>query len=193
MINSRNIKSIYAKNPKEWRNWPLKNHKKENKVNLIKYRKHTGKPSVTSKQAMEEAICFGWIDTTMKRLDDDRYMQRFSKRTKNSKWSRNTLKYGKELIKKRKMTKAGLEAYQKGLKKGPFDHYRKKNPKTPEDLIKELSKKKNKKAKDNFEDFSKSNKRYYLWWIESAKRPETRKRRINHVVERVREGKGFGE
>ena len=78
MTNSKNIKTIYTKNRKEWRKWLLKNHKKENKVNLIKYRKHTGKPSVTSKQAMEEAICFGWIDTTMKRLDDERYMQRFS-------------------------------------------------------------------------------------------------------------------
>jgi len=192
MINSKNIKTIYAKNPKEWRNWLLKNHKKEDKVNLIKYRKHTGKPSVTSKEAMGEAICFGWIDTTMKRLDDERYMQRFSKRNKNSRWSRNTLRYSKELIKKRKMTKAGLEAYKKGLKKKPLDHDRKKNPKTPEDLIKELNKKKNKKAKENFEKFSKSNKRYYLWWIESAKRPETRAKRIKEVVERAKENKRFG-
>ena len=97
------MKTFYAKNTKEWREWLRKNHKKESSIYLIKYRKHTNKPSLTSKEAMVEAICFGWIDTTMKGLDEDRYMQRFCKRTKNSRWSKNTLRYAKELIKKRNM------------------------------------------------------------------------------------------
>ena len=189
MMDDDKIKKFYAKNRKEWRKWLLKNHKKEGKVNLIKYKKHTGKPSLTSKEAMEEAICFGWIDTTIKKLDEERYMQRFSKRSKNSRWSKNTLKYGKILIKKGKMAKAGMEAYKKGLKKKPLDHKLSKNPKTPEDLIKKL----NKKAKQNFDKMAPSYRRFYIWWIENAKRTETRKRRIKHVVERVKEGKKFGE
>ena len=98
MMDDNNIKTIYAKNRKQWGAWLRKNHKKENKVNLIKYKKHTGKPSLTPKEAMEEAICFGWIDTTVNRLDEERYMQRFSKRSKNSRWSKNTLSYAKKLI-----------------------------------------------------------------------------------------------
>lgn len=193
MTPNKNIKTIYAKNRKEWRSWLLKNHKKEDKVNLIKYKKHTGKPSVTSKEAMEEAICFGWIDTTMKRMDEERYMQRFTKRTKNSKWSKNTLKYGSQLIKQNKMTKAGLEAYQKGLKKGPFDQNRSKNMETPEDLIKELNKKKNAKARENFYNLAPSYKKVYLRWIESAKRQETRDKRIKETIKRAKENKKFGE
>lgn len=191
MIDDKNVKSVYAKNPKEWRNWLLKNHKKETKVNLIKFKKHTGKPSLTPKEAMDEAICFGWIDTTVKRLDEERYMQRFSKRGKNASWSKNTLSYAKRLIKEGKMVEAGLEAYKKGLKKKPLDHGLQKNPQMPEDLKKELEK--TKKAKENFDKMSKSYKRYYLWWIERAKRPETRNKRIKEVVKRIKQGKKFGE
>lgn len=191
MMDNKRVETVYAKNRKEWRRWLSKNHKKENKVNLIKYKKHTGKPSLTSKEAMEEAICFGWIDTTMKRLDEEKYMQRFSKRTGNSRWSKNTLRYGKNLIEQGKMAKAGLEAYKKGLKKKPLDHKLRKNPRTPGDLTKELDK--NKKAKQNFMDMAPSYKRFYIWWIENAKKSDTRKRRIKQVVERVKENKKFGE
>lgn len=89
-----------AKNREDWRNWLKKNHLEETKVILIKYKKHTGKSSITNREAMEEAICFGWIDTTVKRIDDEKYSQTFVKRNKNSKWSINTLSYGKELLKK---------------------------------------------------------------------------------------------
>ena len=71
---------------------------------------------------MEEAICFGWIDTTIKRLDEDTYLRHFSRRNKNSKWSDNTLGYAKQLIKEKKMTPIGLEFYKEGLKKPTHDH-----------------------------------------------------------------------
>ena len=78
------VKAFYPKNRQEWRNWLEKNHDKEKKVAVIKYKKHTGKPSISHKESMEEAICFGWIDTTLKRLDDERYGVTFVKRNKNS-------------------------------------------------------------------------------------------------------------
>lgn len=191
MKNKEDIDSIYARNRREWREWLRKNYKKKNKVNLIKYKKHTGKPSLTAKEAMEEAICFGWIDTTIKKLDNERYRQTFVKRKKNARWSNNTISYAKKLIKERKMATAGLKVYNEGLKKPTIDHKRSKNPKTPEDLIKELNK--NRKAKENFEKMAKSYKRFYIWWIEDAKKIETRKRRIKEVVKRIKEGKKFGE
>ena len=107
-------KQLYAKNRTEWRSWLKKNHKKEKNIALVCYKKHTGKPSLTHRESMEEAICFGWIDTTIKRLDDEKYIRNFARRSKNSKWSRATLGYAKELIKKKKMSLEGIRFYKEG-------------------------------------------------------------------------------
>ena len=178
-------KFVYAKNRKEWREWFKKNHRKESKVYLILYKKHTKKPTLNKREAMDGAICFGWIDTTIKRVDDERYTQCFVKRNKNSRWSNNTLSYAKRLIKEKRMTQAGLKMYKEGLKKQTIDHNLPKNPKTPDDLKKELEK--NKESKKNFNNFAPSYKRFYIYWIERAKRKETRNKRIKEVVKRARE------
>ncbi len=177
------IITIYAKNKKEWRAWLKKNHKKEKKVAVINHKKHTGKPALTHRESMDEAICFGWIDTTIKRIDEDCYIRNFARRSKNSKWSNNTLSYAKKLVEEKRMTPQGLHFYQEGLKKPTHDAELAKNPKTPEDLRKELNKFPT--AKANFAAFSLSYKRMYLRWIEQAKRPETRAKRINAVVQRA--------
>ena len=85
------MKRFHAKDLDDWRNWLEKNHLKEEKVLLIKNKKHTGKPIIHNKDSMKTAICFGWIDTTVKRIDEDRYAITYVKRNKNSKWSINTL------------------------------------------------------------------------------------------------------
>ena len=180
-------KTFYAKDRKEWRAWLRKNHQKEKKVYLIKYKKHTGKPSLSHKESMEEAICFGWIDTTIKKLDDERYRRTFVKRNKNCRWSKNTLSYAEDLIKRKLMTKAGLKMYELGLKRPPFDYGRPENPETPEDLKKALQK--NKKAETFFTNLAPSYKRFYLYQVLTAKRPETRKKRIRFVVDRAKLGK----
>ena len=92
---------IYTGTIKEWRDWLRKNHKKESKVEIIIYKKHTDKPTLSHLEQMKEAICFGWIDTTLKRLDDKRYKRTFVKRNSKSRWSNNTLRYAEEQIKKR--------------------------------------------------------------------------------------------
>ncbi|MFH1588546.1 MAG: YdeI/OmpD-associated family protein [Candidatus Diapherotrites archaeon] len=189
-MNTEEIKTIYAGTRKEWREWFKKNHSKEKKVYLIKFKKHTGKPSLNNKEAMYEAICFGWIDTTIKRIDEEKYKQCFVKRNKNSKWSNNTLSYAKKMIKEKKMTPAGLNAFKEGLKKPILDHNLPKNPEIPEALKKALEK--NKKAKENFNKFAPSYKRFYIYGIELAKRPETKKKRINEVVKRAKENKKPG-
>ncbi len=174
----------YASTRKEWREWLRKNHLKEDKVYLIKYKKHTKKTTLTNKEAMEEAICFGWIDTTVKRLDEDRYQQCFVKRKNNAKWSKNTLSYAQEMIKKRKMTKAGLAAYKKGLMKPPIDHNLPKNPDIPFELNELL--KKDKDVLENFSRLAPSYKRYYIYWIEKAIKKETRDKRIKEVFKRIK-------
>lgn len=182
------ISEVYAGTRKEWREWLKKNYDKEKKVYLIKYKKHTGKPSLNNKEAMEEAICFGWIDTTIKRLDECRYRQAFVKRNSKSRWSNNTLRYGKDMIKQKKMTPFGLRMYKEGLKKGPMDKNRSKNPGTPAILKKELEKKKNKKLKEAFENLSPSMRKYISYWIERAVRKETKEKRIKVLIEKLKSG-----
>ena len=183
MMCMNSEKKIYFKDRKEWRAWLKKNHKKEKKIAIIKYKKHTGKPSLSHKESMEEAICFGWIDTTIKRLDEDRYLRRFAKRSDKSRWSENTLGYAKELIKQKKMAPEGVKYYLEGLKKPTHDFGIARNPEIPNALKIELEK--NKKAKENFDKFATSYKKMYLRWIERAKRKETREKRIKEVVKRA--------
>jgi uncharacterized protein YdeI (YjbR/CyaY-like superfamily) len=187
---SDSTKSYYARNREEWRAWLEQNHKIEKKVHLIKYKKHTGKPSLSHRESIQEAICFGWIDTTIKRIDDEKYRRTFVKRTKNSRWSNATLGYAKNLIKEGKMTPEGLKAYQEGLKKPVIDHGLSKNPEIPEDLKKELEK--NDTAMYNFNNFAPSYKRQYIIWVVRAKRDKTRIARIEEVVKRSFENKKLG-
>ena len=182
--------TFYAKNRKEWRKWLEKNHEKEKKIALLKYKKHTGKPSLSHKESMEEAICFGWIDTTIKRIDDERYVRNFSRRGKNSRWSNATLGYAKQLIKEKKMTPWGLHYYKEGLKKPVIDHGLPRNPETPEKLIQALAK--DKKAQENFNKLAPSYRRSYIYWIERAKREETKIKRTQEVVARLHNNKKRG-
>lgn len=110
-------KYVYAKSIKEWREWLKKKYESDERVYLVKYKKHTGKPSLTSKEALIEAIRFGWVDTTINSIDEDKYAQCFMKRKKTSNWSKNTLGYARELIKQGVMTSSGLEAYNRGKKR----------------------------------------------------------------------------
>lgn len=177
---------------KDFRKWLNKNHIKENCVIVILHKKHTGKMKTNAAELMKEAICFGWIDTTAKRLDEDRYCIKYKKRTKNSTWSYNTLGYAKELLREGKMSDEGIKWYHEGLKKKPHDFGLEKNPEMPEDLKKELEK--NKKLKEKFEKLAPSMKRVYYRWLLRAKMPETKKKRIGLILRNMKSGKNiFGK
>jgi uncharacterized protein YdeI (YjbR/CyaY-like superfamily) len=181
------MKTITAFTRNDFRKWLIKNHDKESKVFVVVYKKHTQKPSPSHRELMEEAICFGWIDTTIKKLDEDRYIRSFVKRNQNSKWSDNTLRYGKELIKDGKMTPTGLKFYKEGLKKPTHDAGIPKNPNMPAELKKALDK--NKKAKDSFDKFTPSSKKMIYRWILRGKREETRTKRIKLTVAKAKIGR----
>ncbi len=183
---NNNMKAITAFKRNDFRKWLMKNHDKESKIAIKLHKKHTGKLSPSHRELMEEAICFGWIDTTVNRLDEDRYIRNFSKRNKNSKWSYNTLSYAKDLIKQKKMTPTGLKFYKEGLSKPPHDHGIPKNPSMPTELKKALAK--NKKAREGFESFSASAKKMLYRWILRGKLEMTRSKRIKSIVEKARVG-----
>lgn len=179
------IKEVYAGTREEWRKWLKKNWNKETRVYLIKHKKHTGKPSLNNKDAMEEAICFGWIDTTVKRLDEDTYRQTFAKRGKNSRWSNNTLRYAREMIAQGKMTPYGMEMYEQGLKKPVLDHGLGDNPDVPKELEKELKKA---HLMEEFDALAKSYRKTLIIWVARAVRKETKDKRIRIIVEKLRNG-----
>lgn len=174
-------------NREEFRKWLQVNHKKEQKVAVILHKKHTSKKAPTHRELIEEAICFGWIDTTLKRLDENRYIRNFSKRNEKSRWSNNTIKYASELVKQKKMSSFGLKKYQEGLRRPAYDFGIPKYPSMPEELKKALDK--NKKGKENFEKYAPSFKRMLYRQILLGKTKETRLKRVKKIVEFSKLGK----
>jgi len=181
------MKTITALTGNDFRKWLVKNNNKENKVSVILFKKRTGRSAPSHKDLIEEAICFGWIDTTIKKLDEERYVRSFTKRNKNSKWSDNTIQYGKDLIRQRKMMPIGLKFYKEGLSKPRHDAGIPKNPDVPTEL--KLALDKDKKAGKIFNKFSPSIKRMFYRWILSGKLEKTRTKRIKLIVERARVGR----
>lgn len=181
------IKELVVFKLSDFTNWLEKNHITESKVAVIKYKKHTGKLSPNAMDLMHEAICFGWIDTTTKRLDNDRYQVIYCKRTKNSKWSENTISYAKQLIKDNRMRAQGLHFYTEGLKKPTHDFGIPKNPEMPVELKNELNKITNKKLnlKARFDKIAPSKKKMYYRMILKAKLPETKQKRINEIINQL--------
>jgi len=165
---------------KEFRSWLVKNHKKETKIAVVVHKRHTGKPAPTHRELIEEAICYGWIDTTIKRLDEDTFLRHFSRRNEKSTWSDNTLSYAKRLVKERKMSPEGLRFYKLGKSKPTHDHGIPKNPEMPVELQKALAK--NAKAMQIVEKFPPSTKRMLYRWILRGKQKETREKRVKQII-----------
>lgn len=177
---------LYVTKREDWRKWLKKNHKTAKEIWLVYYRKHTNKPRIPYDDAVEEALCFGWIDGILKRVDDEVYVQRYTPRRPNSILSHLNRTRIEKMIKQKKMTKFGLEKI-KNIK--PENHVPKVLP-MPADLKKALSR--NKKAQNNFTNFSPSGKKHYIWWVISAKRKDTRKKRIKETVKRAFQNKKAG-
>lgn len=176
----------YFKTRALWRRWLAKNHKTKKEIWLLYYKKHTGKPSMVISEGVEEALCYGWIDTTLKRLDDERFILRYTPRRKGSVWSDVNKDRVKKLIKKGKMTKAGLEAIKgvdldsREIKLSELDLG------VPSDFKKALGE--NEAAKKGFISLAPSYKKMYIWWITSAKHPETRAARIERSLKAAEKG-----
>lgn len=171
----------YAKDRKEWRKWLEKNHNTSPGIWLIYYKKCANKTCVSYDDAVEEALSFGWIDSKVNKLDNERYMQVFTPRKPKSVWSRLNKQRVKKIIKKGLMTPAGLEKIETAKNDGSWDFLNDiDNLMVPKDLREALNA--NPSAKSNFKTFSDSIKKQILFWIKSAKRPETRMKRIEKVV-----------
>lgn len=173
---------------KAWRQWLVKNHHIKLSVWLIFNKKKSGKRSLTWSESVDEALCFGWIDSKAVTLDEDRYMQFFSRRKPKSVWSRINKEKVEKLIAEGLMTEAGLRCIEIAKENGSWISLDE-----AEDLIvpKDLEKafKQHKGSKIFYNGLSKSIRKAMLQWIAMAKLPETRQRRINEVAELGGQGK----
>lgn len=167
-----------------WRAWLRRNHASEAEIWLLIHKKSAGKVGVPYEEAVEEAICYGWIDGKLRRIDDRRHAIRFSPRKPRSIWSESNRERAERMIKVRKMARAGLESVEIAKKNGRWaEAYAPKTvPRIPDDLSAALSA--DRRAARNFEAFANSYKSAYVHWVLDAKREETRAKRIREVVAR---------
>lgn len=173
--------TFYPETKKDWRNWLKKNHKTSESVWLIYFKKKSNMPSITWSEAVDEALCFGWIDSKAKPIDDEKYMQFFTKRKPKSVWSKINKEKVKVLIEEGHMTSAGIAVIEIAKENGSWTILDEVEELTiPSDLEKAF--KKYKGSKEYFESLSKSVKKMILHWLVSAKRIETREKRIQEIV-----------
>jgi len=182
---SSEYKSFHPKNRKSWREWLQLNHSTSPGVWVIYYKKQSGKHNVNYDEAVEEALCFGWIDSAPRKLDSNRAMLKFTPRKAKSAWSQLNKTRVKKLIQQRLMTAAGHSKIKQAKKDGSWNkltasdlHVNRKS--LPDELFSAL--KKNKRALENFKNFAPGYRKRFLFWIDSAKRKETREARIKQTV-----------
>jgi uncharacterized protein YdeI (YjbR/CyaY-like superfamily) len=175
-------KTLYVTNRKDWRKWLREHYKREKEVWLVYYRKETGKPRIEYNAAVEEALCFGWIDSIVKSLDKERTAQRFSPRKPKSQYSPANKERLRKLLKQRKVIKEVRETLG-DITEEKFE--------IPEDILKEIQA--NKEAWKHFQKFSDAYKRIRIGFIEGArKRPEEFKKRLRYFIKMTEKNKQYG-
>lgn len=178
-----------------WREWLERNHAREKEIWLVYYKRGSGKTSVTYKEALQEALCYGWIDSIVKRFDSERYMQKWTPRNADSIWSAANKEWVKKLVAEGRMAAPGMAKVQAAKRNSSWNKLSDidrigRTGEIPEDLREALAE--NPAAKDNFERLAPSQRKLWTWWVLSAKRPETRTRRIAATVMGVASGRRPG-
>lgn len=165
----------------EWRSWLKNHHQTKQSITLILYKKESGKPSISWSEAVDEALCFGWIDSTRRPIDEEKFGQQFSKRKPRGTWSKINKEKVEQLIAEGRMAKAGLKSIEHAKQNGSWTILDEVEAlKIPEDLDKAFKSRPGSKA--FFLSLSRSVKKAILHRIIMAKRPETRQKRIDDQV-----------
>ncbi len=187
------MKQLHISTRGKWRKWLAENHNKEPcGIWLVFYRKETGRGSLEYEEALEEALCFGWIDSILKKLDDARYCRKFTPRKDTSQWSPSNRRRVAELMKKGAMTEFGLAKIEAAKRCGNWEMDARPVIKleVPEELSEALAR--NKKAKAFFEKLAPTYRKQFIGWIVTAKRPETRLKRLKESLVLLGRGEKLG-
>jgi uncharacterized protein YdeI (YjbR/CyaY-like superfamily) len=169
----------------QWRQWLEVHHADASEAWLVHYKKSAGQPGLTYGEAVEEALCFGWIDGLLRPLDATRYLLRYSPRRPNSVWADSNKKRVAKLIDEGRMTQAGLDVIALAKANGSWDVLKQiaNGSAIPADLENALCAYDG--AMDGFAALPASLRQQYLWWIAGAKRDATRRKRIEEIVRRA--------
>lgn len=172
---------LYFKTDNEWRNWLHKNHSTETGVYLVFYKVSSNKPSMRWEEAVKVALCYGWIDSTVKKLDEERRQQYFTPRKTKSVWSKLNKTYIDELTKAKLMQPSGKAIVKIAKSNGSWDALNNvDNEIIPPNLQKAFTK--NPIAFTNYKNFAPSYRRGYLYWLYAAKRETTQQKRIEEII-----------
>tara|TARA_R110002049_G_scaffold93484_6_gene231083 strand:+ start:1397 stop:1984 length:588 start_codon:yes stop_codon:yes gene_type:complete len=186
-MTKKEIETYCPENQEEWRRWLIKNHQLKQSVWLIFYKKTSTNHNLSWSESVDEALCFGWIDSTKRAIDNEKYMQYFSKRKAKSNWSKINKNKIYTLIEKGLMQEAGYKSIETAKQNGSWTLLEEVEALViPKDLNNQLVAYKN--ALQYFNDLSKSTKKLLLHWVISARRVETRQNRIFEIADSASQG-----
>jgi uncharacterized protein YdeI (YjbR/CyaY-like superfamily) len=186
-MRPQTLKTLDVRSCATWRKWLAQHHDSESEVWLVFHKRHTGQPSILYEDAVNEALCFGWIDSLIRRLDDARYARKFTPRKADSRWStRNRRRYAQ--------LKASGRLMPAGSHRAPTDRSRdapERSPsKIPQYILKGLRRRPS--AWSQFARLAPSYRRTYIGWIDGAKQNTTKMRRLQEAIRRLAAGKTLG-
>jgi uncharacterized protein YdeI (YjbR/CyaY-like superfamily) len=178
-------KQLLFQNKDEWRDWLQENHATQKEALVVIKKNNAARPGVSYEEAVEEAVCFGWIDGVMKSTAGETFVLRFSPRKKGSIWSVSNQKRVEKLTEQGRMTDAGLAKVREAQENGEWEAAIRREDITniPDDFREALNR--STTAQTNFEKISPSQKKQFLYWINSARTDGTRQRRIQETVRMI--------
>ncbi len=186
-MSAASLKLLEVRSRREWRAWLERHHQSEAEIWLVFHKDKSAQAPFTYEEAVEEALCFGWVDSLVKRLDDDRYARKLTPRKADSRWSTSNRKRWADLKARGLLAAPGLErapTARSGDAPRP--------PLTAIPAYIEQQLRADGRAWNEFEQLPPSCRREYLGWIDSAKRQETKEKRLREAVEMLRAGKRLG-
>jgi uncharacterized protein YdeI (YjbR/CyaY-like superfamily) len=191
MATPKELPELFFETQAEWEKWLAKNYAQTDGVWLRMYKKETKIPSINYAQALEEALCYGWIDGMSKSVDAASFIQKFTPRRPKSNWSERNTKHIERLTAAGKMKPSGIAEVEKAKADGRWEqaYASWSEASTPEDFLAAL--KKNKKAKAFYDTLNKQNLYAIYFRLQSAKKPETRAKRIVEFVAKLERHEKF--
>lgn len=183
------MKTFDPRNFQQWRKWLAAHHDSESEVWLVFHKLHTGRPCIDYHDALDEALCFGWVDSLVKRLDDARYARKFTPRRPDSKWSSINRKRYAELAASGRLMPAGLNRPPTNRTYAASPPPR-SNSRVPKFIQDEL--KRSPTARSHFENLAPSERRRYINWIDTAQQEKTKLRRLQEAVNLLAAGRKLG-
>jgi uncharacterized protein YdeI (YjbR/CyaY-like superfamily) len=191
MNTSSDIPILEFSTAQQWRDWLKDNYTNTEGIWLRLYKKNTGIPSINHAEALDQALCFGWIDGQGKKLDEKSWIIKFTPRRTKSMWSKRNRINVERLIQEKQMTEHGLKEIERAKQDGRWEaaYDAPKDMVIPDDFLQILAQ--DKEAEKFFNTLNKVNTYAIAWRLQTAKNPDIRKKRINAIVTMMKEGKKF--